>query len=260
VKKPGVYLEGLQSVGKTPYTLAGIDIKMDKVFPPYRYGWVKFMRDGKEVNQSHEFHYFPIDERDSIPSGDESIKARKDEDKKELREKVKNRETGETSFVRVKEKLDGTWFKTFKKTFDVRLQLANPQNFPHYKFPDTGVDTDYVQVRLGSSKIKDMLENLTEETVGINLIPGKDKAGKPAMVRPFDWEDSLATKLEGVYFRFRTTGTGMDTRYVYKNTAPFTTKAEAEAVFGDAPAAAPAKESKPRAGEPTQSDVDSLPF
>jgi hypothetical protein len=242
VKKVEFYADKLRAV-------CGNDMKVTKVFPAYRAGF------DPQSNRMRQFYYFPVDERLVITANDESTKARKNEAKKELREKVWNKDAKTMEFHRVNAKLDGEWFKTFKKTFDIDVEFANPVNLKNWKNPE-GIDVTTARVPVNASHIKTMLETYTDEADAIKLIPGKDKAGKPAMVKPFDWEDALAEKLVGIFCHTKVTGEGMDTKYIWKPAAPFTTKAEAEAVFGDAPS----KEQKHRTGEPTEQEIQDLPF
>ena len=204
--------------------ICGHDFKIEKVFPPYRAGW------DPQTNKKREFFLFPIDQRNVVGSKDESIMSRKDEPKKEFREKVWNKEEKKMEFHKYSGKFDSDFFKNFKKTFDIDVKFAAPVNLKNWKFKE-GVDTDSARLPIGASHIKTMLETYTNEADSVNLVPGKDKAGNPAMVKPFDWEDALAVKLVGVFANAKVTGTGMDTKYIWKPATPFEVKKE-ENEFG----------------------------
>ena len=245
VKKVEFYADKLR-------TVCGKDFKIEKVYPAYRSGF------DPQSNRMRQFYFFPVDERLVINAGDEATKARKDEAKKELREKVWNKESKTMEFHRVNAKLDGEWFKTFKKTFDVDVRFAAPVKLSNWKNPE-GVEVSTARVPVNASHVKTMLETYTNEADAIKLIPGKDKAGNPAMVKPFDWEDALAGKLVGTFAHAKVTGEGMDTKYIWKPAAPFTSIKEAEEVFG-AEAPKEDKPYKPHPGEPTKEDCMSVPF
>ena len=53
------------------------------------------------------------------------------------------------------------------------------------------------------------------------MVNGKDRAGNPALVKPFDWEDSLKNSLENKFVKVRVRGTGMDTKYTFTEGSEF---------------------------------------
>lgn len=201
--------------------ICGVDFVVNKVFPPYRSGF------DPQTNKMRQFYQFPVDARLVVGSKDESIMSRKDEAKKEFREKVWNRDEKKMEFHKYSGRLDSEFFKTFKKTFDIDVTFKAPFKVKKWNEPD-GVETAAARVPVNASHVKTMLETYTNECDAIRLIPGKDKAGNPAMVKPFDWEDSLKDKLVGVFAHAKVTGTGMDTKYIWKPAAPFELKKEEE--------------------------------
>ena len=56
---------------------------------------------------------------------------------------------------------------------------------------------------------------------GVQFVDGKDKLGNPAKVKPFDWEDGVKNQLEGKFIQMRVKGTGLETKYIFKEVAPF---------------------------------------
>lgn len=205
--------------------ICGNDFKIEKVFPPYRSGW------DPQTNKKREFFLFPIDQRLVVGSKDESIMSRKDEAKKEFREKVWNKSEGKMEFHKYSGGFDSEFFKNYKKTFDIDVRFEKPVLLKNWKFKD-GVETDNARLPIGASHIKTMLETYTNEADSVKLVPGKDKAGNPAMVKPFDWEDPLASKLVGVFANAKVTGTGMDTKYIWKPAKPFEIKETNDDGFG----------------------------
>ncbi len=210
--KKTVYADKLRDI-------CGYDFVITRVFPAYRSGF------DPKTNKMKQFYRFPVDARMVVSSNDESIMSRKDEPKKEFREKVWNKTDKKMEFHKYSGKMDSEFFKTFKKTFDIEVKFKSPVKIKKWNVPE-GVETDEVRVPVNSSHIKTMLETYTNEADSVNLVPGKDKAGNPAMVKPFDWEDALAVKLVGVFANAKVTGTGLDTQYIWKPATPFEVKKE----------------------------------
>jgi hypothetical protein len=53
------------------------------------------------------------------------------------------------------------------------------------------------------------------------MIDGKDKLGNPAKVRAYDWEETKVGELAGRVITFKARGTGIDTKYSYKEGIDF---------------------------------------
>lgn len=197
--------------------LDGTSFRIDNVYFPYLSGWVESQR------KFREFVKFPARLTDAVVfSGDERAKPEGDE-KMEYREKIWN--NGKAEFHKVTEKMDKAFYTLFKKVFDVEVTLATPVTFNVWDSEEKReVKKALTSIRvrgLGSSKIKSMLEDL-ELDGEVPLVDGKDKAGNPAKVRPFDWEDGIRKNLEGKFVKVKVRGTGMDTKYSFKEGEPFT--------------------------------------
>lgn len=205
--------------------LDGKNIRINKVFNAYRSGGLEI--GGKWVGKS--FVYFPKRITDDvIASGDERAKyAPGDELAMELREKSYNREAGRFEFTRVKEKLDGEFFKTYKKVFDVEVTLGETVSIPTWDKvakqevnSEFGIGETLMLQEFSAGKLKTLLEDLELDS-HVELVDGKDKMGNAAKVKPYDWEDNLRKELEGRFVVIRVKGEGMDTKYKFKDGVPF---------------------------------------
>lgn len=111
-----------------------------------------------------------------------------------------------------------SFFKFYKKVFDVRVTLKDTATFE--KWDKTQVDAkDVMCEAVSASIVRNAIETLTD--IQIPLVHGKDKLGKPAMVKPFDWEDAHAKALEGLFAKLKVAGDGMDTKYLILPAAKF---------------------------------------
>lgn len=166
---------------------SGDTFQIKEVYPAYRAGGVE-LPDGKF--QFRTFKYFPVDERESVFSGDPEILAKASADatpKMELREQKWNDVEKKFEFIRVKGKLDGDFFKTYKKVYDVSIRLDGVKKIHRYK--EVYEENDEVVLQgVSASKLKDILRNVAD--VNPPMVNGKDKAGNPAMVEAFDWEEN----------------------------------------------------------------------
>ncbi len=205
--------------------LDGKNIRINKVFNAYRSGGLEIA--GKWVGKS--FVYFPKRITDDvIASGDERAKyVQGDELAMELREKSYNREAGRFEFARVKEKLDGEFFKTYKKVFDVEVTLGESVSIPTWDKvakqevnSEFGIGETLMLQEFSAGKLKTLLEDLELDSK-VELVKGNDKMGNEAMVKPYDWEDDLRRELEGRFVVIRVKGEGMDTKYKFKDGVPF---------------------------------------
>lgn len=79
-----------------------------------------------------------------------------------------------------------------------------------------------------------MLEALDLDS-SVELVPGKSKDGKDAMIKPYDWEDGVKNTLEGKFVSMRVRGTGLDTTYSFKEVPPFLIAEDIAASFEDEP-------------------------
>lgn len=204
-------------------------MKIKEVYTAYRAG-------GLEVGgkfQFKSFYQFPVIEDELISFGDDRLKEENisPEAKKEWREKV----WIDKKLVFKKTKIDDykTFFKTYKKVFDMKVELEEPIQVNKYK--DLYELTDEVVIQqVGSAKVKDLVGALSDYE--IPLQKGKDRAGNEAIVPEYDYEDNAVALLKDKAFSFTVVGEGLDTKYTYKE-KPFLQKETKEGVneFGDLP-------------------------
>jgi hypothetical protein len=207
-KKVDFYLDKFRN-------LNGKEFRIDKVNKPYRKGF------DETTKRFRSFYAWPKDDRQVIESGDEkSIENGASASFDNCREKIWNKTAKKMEFHKYPIKDKSAFYKGFRKVFDVRITLKDTATFE--KWDKTQVDAKSVMCEaVSASIIKNAIETLTDVTVP--LIDGKDKVGKPAKVKPFDWEDSHVKALEGVYAKLKVTGEGMDTKYLVLPTAKFVT-------------------------------------
>lgn len=125
-------------------------------------------------------------------------------------------------FVDYEGKFDKDFFSVYKKVFDVEVSFFENVTFPVYS-KEEGKEVPTVIPAgekvvfngIASSKIKTALEDLDLDG-DVELIDGKDKAGNPSKVKPFDWEDETKNLLIGQIVEMRVRGEGMDTKYSFK--------------------------------------------
>lgn len=242
--------------------LSGKNMKVMAVYNAYRAGGLEV--NGKYVGRS--FIYFPKRiNAEIVLSGDPASKIVEGEEM-ELREKKWNKETRVFEFHKVKDKLDGEFWKTYKKVFDISVIVGEEAEMSTYdklekrnianKFPG---GTEVVLQEMPASRVRGLLESLDLDN-GVQLVSGKDKAGNVAMVKPYDWEDEYKEKLVGVFFKYSVKGEGLDTKFIFKEGKEFNPEALANEVqdkaFDDAPEFA-----KPKVAVVEEEiTIDSIPF
>ena len=200
-----IYTKNLREFNKKNF-------QIKEVYPAYRAG-------GLEINgkfKFRSFYEFPVDEREVVLSGDETIKANKDL-RKELREKLWI--DWQMQFHKVKDKQDREFFKTYKKVFDVKVVFEQPVTVTNWKWEEE-TSREVTLQQVSASKIKNMLMVVAE--VEPPLVDGKDKTGKPAKVPAFDWEDRERDKLNNLFIKVMVSGEGMDTKYNFTPWKEFT--------------------------------------
>ena len=206
MKKVDFYLDKFRK-------LHGMEFRIDKVGKPYRKGF------DPSTNKPRAFYPWPKDDRQVIESGDEkSIQNAASASYDYCREKFWNKVARKMEFHLYPIKDKSSFYKTFKKAFDVRVTLKDTTTFE--KWDKTQVDAKTLMCdAVSASIIRNAIETLTD--VNVPLVQGKDKAGNPAKVKPFDWEDSHARSLEGQFAKLKVSGEGMDTKYLILPTAKF---------------------------------------
>ena len=129
--------------------------------------------------------------------------------------------------------MDGEFFKTWKKVFDLEIETEQPMEVDAWD-KDIGKtkksDTSFNITCVSAGKLKSLLRGIMDEDKGevIPMTQGKDKAGNEAMVEAYDWEDSLKNIAEGKYVKVKVSGEGMDTKYMFQEGKEFAAKAPIE--------------------------------
>lgn len=163
-------------------SLAKTDLKITAVYPAYRsWGllvWDKFIwKTFKVDKESWKF-----------------MEQKWDENKKPY-------------LVSMTEKMDKTFFQTYKKTFDVAFETANIITIDDGKKEFT--DNQFT-IPVKASKLKDIMRVFIED------IPMDwDREA-------FDWEDNFTQNLVWNFIRFTVTWQWLDTKYTYKEWKAFT--------------------------------------
>ena len=203
-----------KNIEKTPF-------KINKVFSHYFSGGLEV--DGKWRGRT--FIYFPKRITDDvIVSGDERAKPQGKEEM-QLRERVWNKADKRMEFHKFKDATNRDFYKAYKKVYDVEITLGWDVVIPLWdgkQEVETTVSSGETVVlsEFPASRLRQLLE-LIESDSKIEKIEGVDKTGKPVKSLPFDWEDSVKSDIEGRFISFRVSGEGMDTRYLFKEVAPF---------------------------------------
>lgn len=190
-----------------------------KVYSPYRHGW----DDSQKKFRS--FYYFPARlTSDIVYSWDESAKI-KDGDTFVLREKFWDDSVRKFGFK--KTGVDGTFYKTYKKVFDMDVAIKDDTVFNIWdgqlkkEVPVTmGLGNTFTIRNVLASRVIGMIEAHDLDS-WVELVDGKDKTGNPAKVRPYDFEDALVKELTGKFIKFKVRGEGMDTRFTFKEGEAF---------------------------------------
>lgn len=105
-------------------------------------------------------------------------------------------------------KIDRDFFKTYKKVFDVVVELDKEVEIEEKRRGEMvkAKGTEFTIKGLGAYKLQEMLKE------DFDIEVAEDSEGR----RPFDWEDDLVVKLEGSKFQMKVTGKGLDTSYKFK--------------------------------------------
>ncbi len=208
-------MEKVYAEAKALRALNGNSIYIKSVYFPYYTGYVEAEK------RFHTFIRFPIIADDIIMQGDERSKPKTPGEKMEFREKIWV--DGKVAFQKFKGKVNGDFFKMFKKTFDVALETSVPVTVKVWdKLEKANVDvtSNNFVIPFGASKIKKALQDMKLDR-DVEKVEGTDKLGKPAKVMPFDYEDGIRGDLVGKFMAVEVLGEGMDTRYIFEKTEPF---------------------------------------
>lgn len=217
--------------GKHFRSLAWKTLKVEKIYNFYRQGWLE------NEKKFRTFVYFPSRIADEvIISWDERAKVVEGETM-ELREKFWDSDLKKFIYKKVNEPINLAFYKLFKKVIDLEFTCAS--DFKHETWskelkknvPDIVSAWEVFSIdAISSSRIKTMLDDF-DLADDVPLIDWKDKLGNPAKVREYDWEESRRKRLEGVYFTFKVTWEGIDSRYRFKEAAPFVVESAIEKDF-----------------------------
>ncbi len=196
---------------------AGKTLKVITSYPAYRAG-------GLEINGKFVFRKFYACE----PSNEEVVTAITTPTwKPEWREVVWVDKKQQYNKV----KLPDDFYKTYKKVFDLEVELEEEQEIIKYKDVKDLWDIVVIQ-QVSSSKVKDLIDTLTD--FDIPLIEGKKRDGTMGMIPEYDYEDKAKDELNWKSFTFKVVGEGLETKYTYKEKA-FNKKTKAKDLFEDMP-------------------------
>jgi len=208
--------------------------KINKVYNDYRTGCIDL---GNDKYLFRTFKWFGKAEDQVLRGGSDRIKEFTKEyevaNGRELREVIWDGNT--PTYMKVKDKLDKDFWKTWGKVFDIEIEFEKELNVTRYYDKKNNVDVtesgDVVNVTwVKAWKIKSMLRGVMDEDKGelIPLVEGKDKAGNEAMVEAYDWEDTLKNVLEGKFVKMKVSGEGMDTKYMFQEGKEFVKETKKE--------------------------------
>lgn len=190
-----------------------------KVYSPYRHWW------DDVAKKFRSFYNFPKRITDDVVfSGDERAKIQEG-DEFELREKYWDDSAKKFAFKKFVPYQGFT--KMAKKVFDVDITPSSDVSFNIWdnsikqevpvKF---GRGSTFTIKALGASKIISAIEALDLDA-GVQLVERKDRTGNLVKARPFDFEDAIAKSLAGKFVSFKVRGSGMETRYSFKEANEF---------------------------------------
>ncbi len=195
------------------------DIAILKIYPIYR----QFF--DKPANKFHTAKAFPARlTADVVYRGDPEAK-KQEGDTFFFREQFWDDNEKKFGFRKIKN--DGAFYKAYKKVVDMDIVVNGSPTIEVYDkeekkkvnvqlSPNTVVTLQGFPV----SKLISLIETFDLDA-DVELVDGKDKAWKPAKVRPFDFEEPLIPTLVGKTFSFKARGTGLDTKYSYKEWKEF---------------------------------------
>lgn len=150
-------------------------MRIDEIYPEYRYGW------SAADNKFREFNYFPdTATAQSVFSGDEGTKSNDPAVRFHLREKFWDDGAKKFRFEKMGQ-LDGTFFKTYKKVFDVEVTLESDVSVPMWdkdkkaEVPEVIPAGTTVRLKaLSSKKIQDIASSMML-TKGIEKVDMKKR-------------------------------------------------------------------------------------
>ncbi len=191
--------------------LDGNSFKINKVYNFYREGGLEVPQVGGGVKYvGKTFVNCPSRITDEVViQGDEQLKPVAGESMS-FREVIWNKDLKQREFHKYNGKLDKDFFSTYKKVYDVEIVIKDSLTLPAVwdseakaeveKTFEGGVSATLNAFPVG--RLKNLIESLDLDS-GVQLVSGKDKAGNPAMVKPFDWEDGVKNTLEGKFVQMR---------------------------------------------------------
>lgn len=196
-------------------------MKIVQIYPEYRYGF------DKPTSKFGEFHFFPDScTADVVFSWDPSAKPQAGEKSFHLREQSWNTEQWKFQFKKMG-RLDGNFFKTYKKVFDVEVQLETPVTIPVWdkeakqEVPYTIQPWETVRLKaFSANKIQLLAQSmmLTKWIEKVEMVKKDRTTGveKKEMSLPYDWENQVLDKMVGKSFEVGVIGSGLDTKYSFR--------------------------------------------
>ena len=154
-------------------------IYIKNIYNPYRKGF------DMNTKKFRTFKQFPVEGQDG---------------KLEWKEQIWNDETKQMDFIPVTQKLDKSFYQTFKKHFDMEFILETPSTVVKYFSKKDNQDVVVENERdiifaLPAGKLKNIIQSVTEYT-----------ENNPTIVTAFDWEDEARNELKGLFVKISITG------------------------------------------------------
>lgn len=190
-----------------------------EVYNPYFDGWL----DNLTKKTHRTFKKFPVSLEEVLVNGSPEIDEVKklSMDKTELREQIWNNNSRQFEFHKVKDKIDRDFYKTWKKVFDLVIEFEDMVEVETWKdWWNVKVKDKDVQITVvWAWKIKWMITSLVDELPP--MIDWKDKAGNPAKIPEYDYEDKMKEQLKWKFVKMKVTGEWLDTKYVFNEWKEF---------------------------------------
>ena len=215
-------------------------VLIKNIYPSYRFGWVESERT------FHTFIYFPDScTADVVYSGDEGTKPQDGETKMHLRKQEWDDNAGKFKFTKVAPP-NLEFFKLYKKVYDVELMLDTPVTIPVWdkearqevNYTTTGWET----IRLTALPAS-RLQAIAQSMMLTKWIEKKDVTFKDRLTwetktekrLPFNWEDDILGEMIGKAFEFAVNGSGLDTKYSFREVPAFEEVEKKELDLSDVP-------------------------
>jgi len=207
-------------------SLEPTQVQIVNIYPSYRYGW----NDSEKTYKT--FSYFPDSAtKDVLFQWDAEAIPSDNETRFHLRLQEYDKSVGKFKFTKVAPP-NKDFFKTYKKVYDIEVALKSPVTVMVWD-KNANREVEYTTspwevVRLTAfpaSRIQSIAQSMML-TKGIDKVEVDVKDRLTGEVKkekrlPFNWEDAIVPSMVGKAFEFAVDGTGLDTKYSFKEVSPF---------------------------------------